>query len=279
MVQRKLDNNNSYSRLKDLYFNRRYIEFIKGSTKYLQKYPHESNLRFMRAKAYRALKQYSLAIYDLKYLLINDSQNKYALVELFFLHYYLNNYKEALKLLPLLYEKQWINPMSLSIAEQVMKKQLGIEIKLKKNSNIDYIRSQIFNYSDSLALLHCEGHFSNNQYKESFSCFKDNINLKYLFNTVRKSIVNENKTDTNEVLETHYFAINNVGYYCDDICNFLKVVVVPNTDNIITMYPVNKVSFAEPQLLDVDYEKLFNTNEKVKQKSRIDKFNERYKIV
>lgn len=113
------------------------------------------------------------------------------------------------------------------------------------------------------------------------SYFNENLDIEYLFKLIRKSIDNSKKCNIDSHLEEHYFAIPNVGYSMSgNLCNVIKVVVVPNTNNIMTMYPTDK--YIENNLcnLECDYDKLFKVEKpKVKTMSRIDKFNQRYKRV
>ena len=79
-------------------------------------------------------------------------------------------------------------------------------------------------------------------------------------------------------MEIHYFAIPNVGYNEGIKCNYIKVVVVPNTNNILTMYPIDTTDTNLAIQLNIDFSTIFNkTEEKVKMMSRIDKFNMKYK--
>lgn len=102
-------------------------------------FPNDVQVRFMRDKVYIHLNRFDECIEDLKYNLSFDDQN-YSLNELFYVYYYLNMYQEALEFLPELYERKNIQPYSLSIAELVMKKQLGLEVSLKKGARCDYIK-------------------------------------------------------------------------------------------------------------------------------------------
>lgn len=264
-----------YIKIRNLFSERKYNSVIKEATNYLDIYPNDKNIRFMRAKSYRFLEIFDNAINDLKYNL-QDKDDTYSLTELYFIYYYLNMYKEAMDLLPLLYEKRCINAYSVSISELVMKKQLGIDIRLRKDVNCDYIRTQIFNYSSYMALNHIQENHINT---EEHSCFNKDIDLNYLFKTVREEVKNSKKVNTEEVLEIHYFGVSNIGYINNNICNFIKVVVIPNTNNVINIYPIFAVNCDYTSNLNCDYSKLFKKEEKVKSLSQIDKFNKRYRKV
>lgn len=264
-----------YFRIKNLYLNKKYSTFEKEATKYLDRYPSDINLRFMRARAYRKLGKFNEAIQDLNYIL-KLGYNDHAILELYFIYYYLNMYKEALELLPLIYEKRPINAYSVSISETVMKKELGMEIKLKKGARCDYIRGQILNYSTEEAINHLNKHI--NSTEENISCFNEGIDIKYLFDIVRQNIDSSKKVNTEEIMEIHYFGIGNIGISNNTPCNFIKVVVIPNTNNIISMYPTNNVDYNYVSNIEVDYDKLFKRDNKVKTMSRIDKFNKKYNM-
>ena len=264
-----------YFKIKDLYRNKKYSTVEKEATKYLDRYPNDINLRFMRARSCRKLGKFYEAINDLKYIL-EKGFNDHALLELYFIYYYLNMYKEALELLPIIYEKKPMNAYSISISEMVMRKQLGMEIKIKKGSRCDYIRGQIINYSIEEALAHLNKHI--NKSYENVSVFSDGVDIKYLFDFVRESIDSTKKVNTEEIMEIYYLGIGNIGTLNNTPCNFIKVVVIPNTKNIISMYPTNNVDYNFVINLDIDYDRLFKRDNKVKTMSRIDRFNKKYNM-
>ena len=159
-----------------------------------------------------------------------------------------------------------------------MKKELCIDMKVSKGDKCDYIRTQIFNYSTSMAIDRINEHTQFNLDDETKSCFNGNIDLYYLFKVVRENIDNNNKANIDEILEVHYFSMHNIGYKNGNPCNILKVVVVPNTNNVIIMYPVESIGCDNVYNLNCDYEKLYNKNpKKIKSISQIEKFNKRYK--
>lgn len=272
---------NEYIKIKSLYVNKKYKALQKEATKYLEKFPDDINVRFMRAKTFRYLNLFDEAINDLKYNL-SFGYDCHSLTELYYIYYYLNMYNEALELLPSIYENKCINAYSASITELVMKKTLGMNMKIKKGANCDYIRYQILNYDKSIALEHINQHINENinSMDNMKSCFSNNVDIEYLFELVRQNIDNSKKVNTEEILEIHYFAVNNIGYINEFPCNFIKVIVIPNTNNIINMYPTIDADYNYISNLDCDYSKLFKSNnEKVKSNSQIEKFNKKYKRV
>ena len=266
-----------FLKAKKLYMNKKYSAFDKVATKYLEKYPNDVIVRFMRAKSYRALKYFDEAISDLKYNLNIDDSN-YSLTELFFLYYHLNRYEEALEIITDVYKRKCINCHSLLITEIIMKKQLGKKLNIKIGLDSNYITRQVYDYNMDMALEHIKNHHIENN--ENICFFDKNIDLDYLFNLVKYNIKNENKVNTEEILEIHYIGISNVGYIKNDICNYIKVVVIPNTTDILNMYPTNNIDCDYVYNIECDYDKLFSKKEeKVKKMTQIDKFNKKYKRV
>ena len=101
-----------------------------------------------------------------------------------------------------------------------------------------------------------------------------------MFELITNNIDNNKKVNITEILEIHYFSIANIGYFDNMPCSFIKVIVIPNPNKIINMYPTNEIDYNSVCNLEYDVEKLFIKNEeKVKTLSRIDKFNTKYKRV
>ena len=273
-----MDKNNRkkwYLKIQKLFVTIKNSALIKESSEYLYLFPNDIDVRLMRAKVYRKTNEYEKAINDFKYIL-NIKKEENALANLYFLYYYLYMYKEALELLPLLYETRCINPYSLAITELVIKKQLGLDTNFKRGARCDYLKEQIVDYKEGRAINHIQGHFI--YVDEKKSCFNENVNLNYLFNLIKNNIDNKNKGNFNETLEIYYFGVSNVGYVDNTTCNYIKVVVVPNTNNIVNMYPVNTLDYKYISNIDIDYEKLFKSEKTKTMSSRIDKFNKKYNL-
>lgn len=274
---KKRINNNFYTRLVSLYKSEKYEAFLRLSDKFLNYCDSDRNILLMRAKSYRALEMYREALNEfLKAVKYKD--NQYVILELYFLYYHLNMYKEALNLLPLLYGKEGIKGHSIAISELVMKKELGMNCDFKIGARCDMIKNQITNYNEAVALKHISDHLVINDNEFDHAYFDESIDLEYLFNTVREQIDSKNKANKRDMLEVHYFSVSNIGSNSGELYNFIKVVVVPNTNNIITMFPTNEVDVKHTMPLKYDYDKLFKKENKIKVKSQIDKFYGRYQL-
>lgn len=264
---------------KNFYYDKKYSSFISASKKYLECNPKDIKILFMRAKAYRQLEKFTEAINDLKLILNIDPNDSHALTELYYIYYYTGMYDEALDLLPIIYSTRCINPYSVAISELVMRKALGLPIKLKLGDKCDYLKLQIVDYNEEVALEHTKMHSYNfNTDDEEVSHFNENINIDYLFNAIRENIDNASRVNTEEILEIHYLSLPNIGISKGEVCDYVKIVVVPNTNNIISIYPSSTVDSKHLCTLDFDYGKVYGEKPKVKSNtlSQIDKFYKRY---
>ena len=273
-----------YSLIVKLYENKRYKEVIQKIDKYIsigfENIRYECNLKFLKAKSLRYLGKFEEAINELIELSKLEEDHSYSKLELFYIYYYLNRYEEALKLLPELYEmkNKYVANYTLLIAELVMKKQLGFNVNFKRGTKSDYIKEQIVNYNEEIALKHIEAHMGDEESYNGHSRFSENINFKYLMECVKKDLKNSQKANLVDILEIHFFAVPNIGYDKNNKCNYIKVVVIPNTTDIIAMYPYAYIEVDNAQLLNCEMNLLFNKNETEKTTSRIDKFNRRFNL-
>lgn len=262
-----------YSNILNLFNNKKYDKLVKECTIYLEMYPNNVNVRFMRAKAYRALEEFDKSIADLKHnIALND--DNYSITELYYTYYYLNMYDEALELLPKMYTMKTLNAYSLALSELIMKKSKGLDKNFRDGVKCDYLIKQIKNYSLEEAINHIKNHTLSIENK---SVFVENVNVEYLVDCIQKDLNKAPKQNTYEILEVYYFSVFNIGYDKGNLCNYIKVVVVPDSNNVVTMYPICEIpkNYDSP-VLNYDHEKLFKKQEKVKTLSRIDKFNKRY---
>ena len=184
-----------------------------------------------------------------------------------------------MKLLPILCEKKLISSKSLSICELVINNDSKYVNYYKDGKRNYYIKRQILDYSENMALNYINRHTKYGDNNCVLSIFND-IDIIYLFEVIKNNLKKSKRANINDVLDIYFFGINNIGYIKDSeaVCNYIKVVVVPNTTNIISIYPTTNPSIKDVKLLEYDYDKLFIKG-KVKIMSQIDKFNNRYKRV
>ena len=254
-------------------------------TQYLEIKPYDIDVRYMRAKSYRNIKKFDKAIEDIEFNIGNlesiEIKNieklRESIVELFYIYYHSNQYIDALKLLPIINDNKLIETNSVKLKEMIMKKELKLPCVDLIGPSDEYINSQIISYNENRALGYVRLHTKPETDVNVKSKFNENIDINYLFEVIKNNLNHNNKANIDEAMEVHYFTIPNVGIYKNDICNYIKVRVIPNTKDIISIFPITALKYEEAQILDYDGDKLFK-KEKVKEKriSQIDKFNKRY---
>lgn len=262
-----------YLYIKELNSKEKYKEVVKYADKYFEF--NDNNMKqynkvlFMKAKSLRMLERFDECIDILEKQ--SEKKDMFFTMELFFVYYYLNRYEDALKLLPTLYEypnKDFKN-YSLSIMETVMKKQLGLFVSYSNDEYGANIKKQILKYDEAHAIetIKMRKTYSESNYlnKDGITYFNENVNVDYLFNCTKNNLKNNKKLNINEIFDIYYFLVPNIGLYNNDICNAIKVVVCPNTTNIITLYPVSTIDINNVPILNCDFDKLFN-NQKVYKK-------------
>ena len=103
----------------------------------------------------------------------------------------------------------------------------------------DYYISQLFNYDEVYALDHISRHLDENNNKIKHTLFNSDIDLKNLFYYVREQI---NYLNPVEISNVHKYIVE-CEFYVSTIngisTKHIKVVTLPNTNNILTMYPIS----------------------------------------
>lgn len=161
------------------------------------------------------------------------------------------------------------------IIDLILSIKLNIEIK-DKNKNDLLIKSQIIDNDKSKTINRINKLVGDNTTDKSRARFNRNIKLGYLYDIILENLNIEFRANINDIFDIYYFNISNIGYSDYEIYNRVKVVVVPNTKDIISIFPVDNNVDEEYSIdLEIDYSKLYDS-QKVKYKSQIDKFNKRY---
>lgn len=269
-----------YCEILELFSNKKYKEVIKYSEKYLKlvkNNKHTIDVKNLKARSLRNLGYFEDALKELEEL-FNTSYNKHTNLSLFYLYIYLNKFEDALKLIPCLYQDNLIKHHSILITELYIKKALGMPTEYRKGSKSDYLKEQIICYNSYKFLNHLKTHVlsENNKDDHIHSKYNENTDLNYLLGCVKNGLKTSQKANVEDIFQVYYFYIPNIGVYQNEPCNYIKVLTIPNTTNIITMYPERHVEH-EYNMLNFDYNKLYK-KEKQKSLSRIDKFNNKYNL-
>ena len=137
---------------------------------------------------------------------------------------------------------------------------------IKREKTI-YSEEQIINYNKKSAIDHIKKHHGEDSAYISY--FNNNNDIEKIFNEISDYII-EKKPYYSGVYDVYIVHLNDIkmGSIYNEKLNDISIITLPNTKNIITMYPVNKV---DENLNDVEQEK-----PKTKRLSQIDKFNKKY---
>ena len=130
-----------------------------------------------------------------------------------------------------------------------------------------YSIEQMINFSFEKAIEHINYHKLNGTVY-----FNDNIDVKELYKDVQKEISIKNPSFI-DVLDHYILKRENIGSGKKGEYDYMEVVVIPFTNNIITMFPV-----ASDNIFAMNYYKKKEKNKELKlnRKSQIEKFYARY---
>jgi len=131
-----------------------------------------------------------------------------------------------------------------------------------------YIETLLIDYDYDLVIEHINKHKEPDETKISHTIFNENIDTYELYNYALDQINEENYLN-NSFNDAYVFKYEGVGYSNTKELNYVKVVTIPNTKKIITMYPYDYIVNLKTKEKD---------KTKIKKTSRIDKFNQKYGI-
>lgn len=119
-----------------------------------------------------------------------------------------------------------------------------------KNEKFDKSINEVLKYNKCAALDHVV-----RNHRVDIDDFNPNVNIFKLFDDIKKYLTEENRIPKLIFYDIYVVPYNNIGF---DGQNYLLVVTLPKTKNIITMYPVKdkyNISFNEQELLNRNQKK------------------------
>lgn len=133
-----------------------------------------------------------------------------------------------------------------------------------------YLHSQILSYNETAAIHHIKKH-QDIQTEEELQ-FLENFPLQEMYYYFRKVLPNNKKYIEDCISNSYVFQFNGNGHVYNKLVDFIKVITLPDSNNIITIYPYENLEKRE--YIDITPE----LDEPLKRKriSQIDKFNRRY---
>lgn len=152
-----------------------------------------------------------------------------------------------------------------------LEKKLGILDKAAYLKEERYFIKQIVDYNEELALEHIkEEHIyctGNNKFKEDFP-------VEEIYYKLRAILPLEDNFISSATSTFYIFKYNKVGILNNKLSDYLKVVTLSNSNDIITMYPFyNLEKFTHTELNPEKEETITLSRTR---KSQIDKFNQKY---
>ena len=141
----------------------------------------------------------------------------------------------------MLKRKEKLN-ISFYFALPYIAKGLGVELDFS-NIICGYNANQVFDYDEYVAIEHII-----EQHKDDFSC---GVDIYKLFNDIRPRLLDEHKVNNLDINDVYFIPYPNIGEGRD----ILRVVTLPNSKDILTMYPGRKICgyFDDKELEDEDY--------------------------
>lgn len=188
---------------------------------------------------------------------------------------YLGKYKEFYKLYINNYDSLKMNNINLEHVSFYFRKKMGLHVKLKENNSEGYMYNQMYNYNEKLFLEHIKKHMVD--YDKNDECNTNVFALDFpilkIVEEIKKFIPSENGLFTGFMEDVYVFKYDSCGRDNNRLVDYFKVVCFHNTQDFITMCPV--YGYEGYPYIDLNYLKE-NNDEKIRRKSRIDRFNSRY---
>ena len=118
----------------------------------------------------------------------------------------------------------------------ILSKHLNIFFDFDYDIFYTYTNNQIMNYKEDKAI----DYIRLNHTKRELESFKDSINIEELFYKIKNNLNRDNIIRRFELADTYYFDYEPIGNNNE---NRLKVVTLPGTNKILTLYPVKDKDF------------------------------------
>ena len=190
----------------------------------------------------------------------------YEMGKLYIIEFYIrnNNYEKAIQYFNSINFDE-INSNYSNIRQ--LSAMLGLEITDQDREY--YTIKQIENYDINLAIEHINRH---KNIIDGVGYFNEDVNIEELLLDVTAKIKNK-RANYNDTLSHYILKYPNVGKYDNISIDYVEVVSIPNTNNVITMYPV-----ASDNIFATNYYKEKVKVKTLNRKSQMEKFYERYGI-
>lgn len=256
---------------------------------YLKRYPKDYSAYSYYASALitlgffdkaNSILDYVESVYtnDYKYLNIDDEKIKTLKCNILYARIKLLCYQEKYNELIDLYNENYEYTKNLDIDKIYFYCKIKAHmIEFDNRERYSYLYRQASEYKKSDFLYHVQKHCDDYVFDEDekTSIFNRDFPIYKITNEIDKYLLCNKRLFYGFVEDTYFFKYNECGLYKGKTSSFFKVICFHNTKNIITMYPIYKSD--NLPYIDLNYLKE-EIMPKVKRRSQIDKFNDRYGI-
>ena len=158
------------------------------------------------------------------------------------------------------------------------KKKIG-KIDIEKRDENSYLFRQIVDYKESDFLQHINKHladYNENTDKPNSSVFVSNFPIDEIIKEIKKHMTFEKRLYPGFYQNIYIFKYNECGRVYNKLTDYFKVICFHDTKDIITMCPA--ANCQDLPYIDLNYLIHDTTNTKVRRKSQIEKFYQKYKF-
>ena len=138
-------------------------------------------------------------------------------------------------------------------------------------NKLKYSEMQAIFYSKTKAISHIKHHLKSFDQNQDRAIFDDDINIESLYLIAAERVKKSEKVCQSYATDIYHFEYENIGISDGEKTDVLQVVCINGTNNIISMYPVQKV-FQNIEPLIYSYKPNSNKISKIK------KFNKKYNL-
>lgn len=242
---------------------------------YLVEYPNDCCSYIYYAELLIKIGRFEQAQEILDKVLVNPNLRQITLEDTYLLKVKmlssLQNYEEAYKVLVDNWDVFDSRNWTIKGIDLFLRGKLGLLTEEDMHHN-SYLLSQIVDYSEELCLEHITKHqsYAGN---DNPCIFNEDIPVTDLYYKLRKMLPLEDKIYHSITDNLYIFKYDNCGRVDGKLVDYMKVITLQGSNDIITMLPCkNNERIVHKDLTPVIVDK----SSKVKRISQIDKFNQRY---
>ena len=271
---------NFHKKIQELLKEQKYVKVEKYLRNYFNKTNNDTKNEYVLLSFVQSLREnekFEEAI-DVAIPMLYSKNRNYFLYELILIYISLNEIEEAYKYFCLLKNEDEKIQEKFGNDFDVIKNFLATKLYTLdpiKYEKYHYFKMNQINLDVTIDHIINEHSFGNHPIESSY--FNDDINIYELVNKINQKLLNDNlKQSIKDISKYYYFKLNqNIGI-SENKKNCNTILVIATWDNdILTMYPVHNI---ENSKLNLFHEQEEVSLVKVKRKSQIEKFNQKYKL-